>query len=54
VLCTHGYGPVKHFVLGSVAEGVLRRAECPVVTVPQKSLAMLALQEAEASVGAIS
>ena len=54
VIGTHGYGLVKHFVLGSVAERVLRRAECPVVTVPKKSLARLAQHDAEASVCAIS
>ncbi len=46
VLGTHGYGPVKHLVLGSVAERVLRHALCPVVTVPHKSLAALARQAA--------
>jgi nucleotide-binding universal stress UspA family protein len=54
VVGTHGYGPIKHFVLGSVAERVLRRAECPVVTVPTKSLAKLAKGEADADVYAIS
>ncbi len=34
VMGTHGYGPVKHLLLGSVAERVLRQAPCPVVTVP--------------------
>jgi nucleotide-binding universal stress UspA family protein len=42
VLGTHGYGPVKHLVLGSVAERVLRRSTCPVVTVPHKSLETIA------------
>lgn len=44
VVGTHGYGPVKHMVLGSVAERILRNATCPVVTVPHKSLARLARQ----------
>ena len=38
VIGTHGYGPVKHFVLGSVAERVLRMADCPVLTAPQRFL----------------
>jgi nucleotide-binding universal stress UspA family protein len=46
VVGTHGYGPVKHLVLGSVAERVLRRAACPVITVPHKSLETLARQAA--------
>jgi nucleotide-binding universal stress UspA family protein len=47
VIGTHGYGPVKHIVLGSVAERVLRQAACPVVTVPHKSVAMLTRQREE-------
>ena len=33
VMGTHGRGPVAHFLLGSVAENVIRSAECPVLTV---------------------
>jgi nucleotide-binding universal stress UspA family protein len=33
VIGTHGRGPVKHFVMGSVAERVVRTAPCPVLTV---------------------
>lgn len=33
VLGTHGRGPVAHMLLGSVAERVVRRAPCPVLTV---------------------
>ncbi|MFB3917762.1 MAG: universal stress protein [Terriglobales bacterium] len=33
VLGTHGRRGLKHFVLGSVAEAVFRRAKCPVMTV---------------------
>ena len=33
VMGTHGRGPVAHFFLGSVAENVVRSADCPVVTV---------------------
>jgi nucleotide-binding universal stress UspA family protein len=37
VLGTHGLGGVERFLLGSVAERVLRKAPCPVLTVPPKS-----------------
>lgn len=33
VMATHGYGAVKHALLGSTAENVLRRAACPVFSV---------------------
>jgi nucleotide-binding universal stress UspA family protein len=33
VLGTHGRGPVAHLFVGSVAERVVRRAPCPVLTV---------------------
>lgn len=33
VLGTHGRGPIGHLFLGSVAERVVRRARCPVLTV---------------------
>ena len=32
---THGRGGVKHLILGSVAENVVRSAPCPVLTVGQ-------------------
>ena len=40
VLSTHGRSGVKHLLMGSVAEAVLRHAACPVVTVklPDKQL----------------
>lgn len=38
VVGTHGYGPVKHMLLGSVAERVIRQAPCPVMAVPHRSL----------------
>lgn len=38
VMGTHGYGPVKRFLLGSVVERVLREAPCPVLTVPHGTL----------------
>ena len=33
VMATHGYRGIKHIVLGSTAEAVLRRANCPVFSV---------------------
>lgn len=33
VLGTHGRGPVAHMLMGSVAERVVRKAPCPVLTV---------------------
>jgi nucleotide-binding universal stress UspA family protein len=33
VLGTHGRGPITHLLLGSVAEKVVRKAPCPVLTV---------------------
>jgi nucleotide-binding universal stress UspA family protein len=33
VMATHGRVGVRHFVLGSITEHVLRRAPCPVLTV---------------------
>ena len=40
VMGTHGYGPLKHLLIGSVAERGVRTASCPVVTVrhPQHPL----------------
>jgi nucleotide-binding universal stress UspA family protein len=38
VLGTHGYGPVRRFLLGSVATRVVRHAPCPVVTVPHRAI----------------
>lgn len=35
VMGTHGRGPVAHMLMGSVAEHVVRRAPCPVLTVRQ-------------------
>ena len=36
VMGTHGASGVQHLVLGSVTEKVLRRARCPVLTVPPR------------------
>ncbi|MBT6155664.1 MAG: universal stress protein [Planctomycetaceae bacterium] len=36
VVGTHGRGAVAHMLLGSVAEKVVRKSPCPVLTVPQK------------------
>ena len=33
VMGTHGRGAIKHILLGSVAERVVRKANCPVMTV---------------------
>jgi len=35
VMGTHGRGGVSHFLLGSIAERVVRRSPCPVLTVRQ-------------------
>lgn len=37
VMGTHGAGGFQHLVLGSVTERVLRRAVCPVLTVPPRA-----------------
>jgi len=38
VVGTHGYGPVRRLVLGSVADQVVRMAPCPVLMVPHHTL----------------
>jgi nucleotide-binding universal stress UspA family protein len=38
VLGAHGHGVIRRFVLGSVAERVLRLATCPVMLVPHRLL----------------
>jgi nucleotide-binding universal stress UspA family protein len=35
VIGTHGRGPIGHMLLGSVAEKVVRKSPCPVLTVRQ-------------------
>ena len=37
VIGTHGAGGFEHLVLGSVTEKVLRKASCPVLTVPPRA-----------------
>jgi nucleotide-binding universal stress UspA family protein len=37
VMGTHGAGGFEHLVLGSVAEKVMRKATCPVMTVPPRA-----------------
>jgi nucleotide-binding universal stress UspA family protein len=39
VVGTHGRTGIPRLLMGSVAEGVLRRASCPVVVVPYSALA---------------
>lgn len=36
VIATHGYTGLKHVFLGSVAEKVVRKAPCPVLTVKER------------------
>ncbi|MHC5065394.1 MAG: universal stress protein [Planctomycetota bacterium] len=37
VIATHGYTGIKHMLLGSTAEKVVRNAPCPVLTVREKT-----------------
>lgn len=36
VLGTHGRTGIAHLLIGSVAENVVRKSECPVLTVPER------------------
>lgn len=38
IVGTHGHGPVRRFLLGTVAERLIRMARCPVLAVPHESL----------------
>lgn len=38
VVGSHGHGPVRRFLLGSVADRLVRTARCPVLVVPHDSL----------------
>ena len=42
VISTHGYTGIKHFLLGSVAEHVIRHAPCPVLIVREREREFLA------------
>jgi nucleotide-binding universal stress UspA family protein len=39
VMGTHGRTGIEHFLIGSVAEKVVRKAPCPVLTVPRPGFA---------------
>lgn len=43
VMGTHGFSGFEHLLLGSVAEKVLRKAACPVLTVPPRAHATSSL-----------
>ena len=50
VVGTHGYGPLKHLLLGSVAERVARHACCAVMTVPPPAIVAARSERQEQSV----
>ena len=50
VMGTHGRTGAKRVLLGSVAEGVVRRAICPVLTVPEAATFEPAVVRADAPV----
>ena len=49
VLGSHGHGVVRRFMLGSVADRVLRQAACPVMLVPHRSLRLTPFEVRAAS-----
>jgi nucleotide-binding universal stress UspA family protein len=49
VLGSHGHGLVRRFMLGSVADRVLRQASCPVMVVPHRSLRLTSVEVKAAS-----
>ena len=49
VLGSHGHGAVRRFMLGSVADRVLRQASCPVMLVPHRTLRMTSFEVKAAS-----
>ncbi len=36
LLGSHGHGALYHLLIGSVSEGVIRKASCPVIIIPSK------------------
>jgi len=40
VVGSHGHGTMYHLIVGSVSEGILRDAKCPVVVIPRSAVAM--------------
>jgi nucleotide-binding universal stress UspA family protein len=49
VLGSHGHGLVRRFLLGSVADRVVRQASCPVLVVPHRTLRMATFEAKAAS-----
>jgi nucleotide-binding universal stress UspA family protein len=49
IISTHGYTGLKHVMLGSVAEHVVRRAPCPVLVVREREHEFLAPQNPNCS-----
>jgi nucleotide-binding universal stress UspA family protein len=49
VLGSHGHGIVRRFVLGAVADRVLRQANCPVMLVPHRTLRLTSFEIKAAS-----
>jgi len=49
VLGSHGHGIARRFMVGSVADKVLRQASCPVMLVPHRSLRMTSFEVKAAS-----
>jgi nucleotide-binding universal stress UspA family protein len=49
VLGSHGHGVVRRFLLGSVADRVLRQAACPVMLVPHRSIRLTSFEVKAAS-----
>jgi nucleotide-binding universal stress UspA family protein len=49
VLGSHGHGAVRRFLLGSVADRVLRQASCPVMLVPHRALRLTPFEVKAAS-----
>ena len=54
VMGTHGRGGMSHLLLGSIAEKVIRRAPCPVLTVRHPQREFVDRPEAEASLTGVA